>query len=266
MSGSISPPLLDTVARRASIISHLLENPSDKRELVAQLNVSRTTISRAISSLDDAGCVAYRNGNWEVTLLGRLAYRTYEQLAASYDSLAAARPLLLHLSPKTPLDVRLLTGAEIILAEPPAPHVPVARLEDLLEDSRRIEGISSVVLPKYVPLFYHHVVERGVDTDLVLDSKLVEYLRSNYHEELDGGLEADNGTIREIDRTPRFGLVLVDEAVVWFAVYDRNAGLKGAIVNDSQEAVAWAGEVIRSYRGQAERVPAPDGSPVAVSD
>jgi len=102
MSGSISPPLLETIARRACVIQCLLDDRADKRELEAVLDVSRTTVDRAVSSLDDAGCIVYQDGKWEVTLLGKLAYNEYEQLAARYRGLTAAQPLLDHLSPETP--------------------------------------------------------------------------------------------------------------------------------------------------------------------
>jgi predicted transcriptional regulator len=265
MSGSISPPLLETVARRACVIKRLLEGHADKRELEAALDVSRTTVNRAVSSLSDAKCIAYRDGKWDVTLLGQLAYEEYEQLTTRYDGLTAAQPLLLHLPPRTPLDVQVLAGAEILLAEPPAPHAPITQLEDLLNDSEQIKGLSSVVLPRYVPLFHHHIVERGTDTDLVLDAELVEYLWASYPGEMGAVLETDNGMVWWLDQKPPFGLVLIDEEIVWFAVYDEDGGLKGAIVNESDAAVTWATEVFHSYRQQAEQVLVRDGSSVAVS-
>jgi len=265
MSGSISPPLLETIAHRACVIQCLLDDRADKRELEAVLDVSRTTVDRAVSSLDDAGCIVYQDGKWEVTLLGKLAYNEYEQLAARYRGLTAAQPLLDHLSPETPIDVRLPTGAEVLLAEPPAPHAPVTQLEDLLNDSEQIKGLSSVILPTYVPLFYHHIVERGTDTDLVLDTELVEYLWASHPDEIDAVLETDNGIVWCLEQKPPFGFVLIDEEVVWFAVYDEDGGLKGTIVNDSEAAVTWATEVFHSYRQQAERVLVRGGSSVTIS-
>lgn len=265
MSGSISPPLLETVARRACGIKRLLEEPADKRELEAIVDVSRTTVDRTVSRLSDAECIAYRDGKWEVTLLGQLAYEEYEQLAARYGSLTIAQPLLLHLPPETPVDVRLLADAEILLAEPPAPHAPTAQLEDLLQHSDQIEGISSVVLPRYVPLFHHHIVERGTDTDLILDAELVGYLWTSYPDEMGAVLETDNGIVWRLDQKPPFGLVLIDKEVVWFAVYDEDGGLKGTIVNDSDAAVTWATDVVHSYRQQAEQVLVRGGSSAVTS-
>lgn len=266
MSGSISPSLLETVARRACVIKHLMEDRADKRELEATLDVSRTTVDRAVSSLSEVGCIAQRDGKWHVTLFGQLAYEEYEQLTANYEALTAAQPLLSHLPLEAPVDVDLLADAEISLAEPPAPHGLVTQLEDLLEHSDQIRGLSPVALPSYVPLFYHHIVERGVETDLILDSDLVEYLWATHSREMDGVLDTDNGMIWWLEQKPPFGFVLIDAEVVWFAVYDEDGSLKGTLINDTDAAVTWATEAFHSYRQQAERVLLRGGSSVTISE
>jgi len=254
MSGSIAPPLLETVARRAPVIKRLLEENADKRELEEVLNVSRTTIDRAISKLSEAECIVCQDGKWEVTLLGQFAYEEYEKLTTRYKCLNNAQPLLLHLPSETSLDMRVLTGAEISLAEPPAPHVPIARLEDLLEHCEQIRGFSAVVLPRYVSLFQHHIVERETNTDLIFGSDLVEYLWKNYQNEMEMILKTDNGIVQGVNQKLPFGLVLTDDKIVWVAVYDDDGGLKGAIINDSEAAITWATEIYQSYCRQAEQV------------
>ena len=254
MSGTISPPLLETVARRASVIECLLEEPADKRDLESTLDVSRTTVDRAVRRLSDAGCITQQDGRWEVTLLGRLAYEEYEQLTARYDGLTTAQTLLSHLPTRAPIDVRLLVDAEILLAEPPAPHAPTDRLEELLDGSDQIRGLSSVVLPKYIPLFHHQTIERDTNTDLVLESELVEYLWEYHSKKMHAVIESDNGMVWSLDQKLPFGFVLIDGDIVWFAVYDEDGGLKGTVINDSTAAVTWATDMFHSYRQQAEQV------------
>jgi len=254
MSGEIAPALLETVARRSSVIETLLEARADKRELEEALDVSRTTIDRAIDRLGDAGCVCYHDGTWGVTLLGRLAYEEYDRLSERYRSLVAARSLLDQFPSETAIDMRLLTGAEVSVAEPPAPHTPLAELESLLDGCEHVRGLSSVVLPKYISLLYESTVENGVDTTVVFDADLVEYLRTHHAETVSDVLEAEGGAIWQCDQRPPFSFTVVDERVVWFAVYDEAGGLRGSIANDSPGAVAWATEAFRSYRQRAEPV------------
>lgn len=248
----MSPPLLETVSSRSSVIEYLLEDRADKRELEEALDISRTTIDRAIRRLNEIDCITYREGKWEVTLLGELAYQEYVQSATRYVGLAEARPLLRHLPPETPMDARFLADAEISLAEPQAPHGLIAQLDDLFQGSEQIKGFSSVVLPRYVPLLNHHIVERGMDAELILDYDLIEHLCADYPKETIAVFEADNARVWRLDYKSPLGLVLIDEEVVWFAVHDEDGGLKGSIINDNDNAVAWATEVFRSYRQQAD--------------
>lgn len=253
MSGSITPPLLETVARRACVIRVLLENRADKRELEASLDVSRTTINRAVDSLRECGCIVQRDGKWEVTLFGRLAHEEYERLRKRYEALTDAQPLLLQLPIDTSFDCTLV-DSEVLLPELPAPHAPIKRLEELLTNCSQIQGVSPVVLPDFVRLFTEQIVELGIDTELVLQDDLVDYLCVTYPDELDAALEMENATIWRLDQTIPFGLVLIDEKFVWSAVYDEDGGLKGAIVNDTDSAITWGNNVFHRYRKLATQV------------
>lgn len=266
MSRPISPPLLETVARRACVINSLLKESADKRELETVLDVSRTTVNRAISSLTEAGCIVHRDGKWEVTLFGRLAYQEYEQLVARYESISGAQPLLRYLPTETLLDVNLLANADILLSEQPAPHAPITRLGELLQHSRQVIGLSPVVLPKYVQLFYQQIVERGTDTDLLLGGDLVEYLWATYTDEMDAMLGAENGTVWWLKQLPPFGFVLIDEEVLWVAIYGEKGGLKGAIISDTDAAVTWATDMLQAYRQQGEQILIRGEYPISISD
>lgn len=254
MSGSISPPLLETVARRACVINVLLEDQADKRELEDSLDVSRTTVNRAVDSLHECGCIVQRSGEWRVTLLGQLAYQEYERLRQRYEALTDSQSLLRYLPTETSFDICVLVDAEVVLAEHPSPHAPIKRLEALLEDCSHIRGLSPVVLPVFVSLFSEQIAELGTDTELVLKDDLVDYLCVTYPDELNGVLEAENATIWHLDQTIPFGLVLIGERIVWIAIYDEDGGLKGAIVNDTDSAISWATDVFRRYREPATQV------------
>lgn len=266
MSGTISPPLLETVARRAPVIECLLKEPADKRELELVLDVSRTTVDRAVRRLSEAECITQRDGKWEITLLGRLAYEQYKQLTLKYEGLITAQTLLSHLPSGTPFDVRILVDAEILPAEPPAPHMPTDRLEELLDGSNRARGLSSVVLPKFISLFYHHTVEQDTNTNLVLESELVEYLWNAHAQKMCAVIESDSGSVWSLDQSLPFGLVLIDGDIVWIAVYDEDGGLKGAIINDNPATIKWATSMFHSYRQQAEQESVRSQSGVADSE
>lgn len=261
MSGSISPPLLETVARRAPVIEHLLENSADKRDLQAELDVSRTTVSRALDSLEDEGVLVRRGGEWTVTLFGKYVYREYDRLRERFDDASAAKPLLDHFSTDSRLDARALTDADVFVSQQPAPHAPLDRLAELLSDSERVCVISRVVLPKYVQLVHEQAVEQATRTHTVLGREAVAYLWTNYADELDDLLRADHCLTRRTSDAPSFALVVIDETTVWIGVHDESGSLRGAIVNDADSAASWATDLFSEYHRTSEPVPVPKETP-----
>lgn len=254
MRKPIQPPPLDTIARRATILHKILDGYTCKRDLDQTLDVSRSTLDRAVRCLSEEGIVSYQNGECTVTLYGQLALWEYERLETQYETLNEGKSLLLTLNSELSLDPRVLHGADIILAEQPAPHAPIDRLEDLLEQCRSVVGFSPVVLPRFVELFYEHIAERGVETELVLDGDLVEHLWASYASELRDVLDLEHCTINRVEKTPGFRIVSIDDDRIWVGVYDDHGGLEGAVVNANPPALAWADTLLRTYRSRAEQV------------
>ena len=254
MREAIQSPLLSTIARRATILRKILDGYTSKRDLEDVLDVSRSTLDRAIRCLSDEQIITYQSGECVVTLYGQFALREYERLKEHYETLDTAKSLLLTLDPDISLDPRVLHGADIILAEQPAPHAPIDRLEDLLDRCRSVIGLSPVVLPRFVDLFYEHITERGVETELILDGDLVEYLWTAHPSKLRDVLDCEHCTIRWVEEIPEFGVVLIDADRVWISVYDDQGGLHGAIVNENSPALTWASDILSIYRSQAEPV------------
>lgn len=253
MLKQVDPPLLDTIARRASLLKKILDGCTDKRELKQSLDISRSTIDRAVRRLSDEGVVRYQNGECTVTLFGQLALEEYERLKTRYEALDKSKPLLQVLNPDIPLDPRVLDGAHIILSEKPAPHTPINHLDDLLEQCHSIIGFSPVVLPRCVEVLYEHTVERGVETELILDGDLVKYLWTAYQSKLQDVLERENTIVCRIDESSKIGVVVVDNEQVWIGVYD-DGGLEGAIINNDQFTLAWATDMLQTYRSGAEKI------------
>lgn len=253
MSGSIPTDLLEIIAKRARIMEQLRREPADKRKLESLLDVSRTTIDRAIDSLSGEGCIERRDGVWEITLLGRLAFEKYEQLTQQYEGLTYAQPILQHLSTEAPLDVDALVEADIVLAEIPAPHEPINRLGDIVENSEKAKVLAPVFLPKYIDV-YHQLTAQNIDTELILNEDVAEYMWTNHHSDMGNFLQDETFTMWKTGKKLPFGLVLLDMEAVWVGIHDDDGGLKGAIINNTASAVKWAKNVFQRYREQGRRM------------
>lgn len=99
------------------MFEELLDEPLYKRDLVAAVDRSRSTVDRAVRELEDAGLVARVDGGYVATVAGRLAAEEYR---AATDSLAAVEGAMAALAP-LPHDVSvssaLLSGATITTSQ-----------------------------------------------------------------------------------------------------------------------------------------------------
>lgn len=75
-------PLLDTIEvllRRGAVVERLSAQPTPKRELVDGLDVSRSTVDRALREIESVGLAECRDDGVTLTLCGRLAVAEFER-------------------------------------------------------------------------------------------------------------------------------------------------------------------------------------------
>jgi predicted transcriptional regulator len=244
---------MQTVASRAHVIECLLDGVTDKRDLQEQLDVSRTTVDRAFHDLEEIDAVRSSGSDYELTLSGRLAYESYEQLTHKCQSIATATPLLLQLPIGASVDVRVLKEADVSQSKPCAPHEPIRQLEELIERGDHIRAFLPVVLQRYLDLFYDQITESNIEAELILGEDIVEVLSKHYSDEFRAIVQSDACELLTVPEAPPFGLVEVDAQHVWLGVHEEGGGLRGAMYNETEDAVNWGMETYQRFRNRATR-------------
>ncbi|ERJ04651.1 transcriptional regulator-like protein [Halorhabdus tiamatea SARL4B] len=255
MREAIDPPLLNSIARRATLLQEIREENMDKNDLESSLDISRSTIDRAIRHLRNENVLDYQDGKYVLTQYGLLALDAYQNLCEIYKKISEARPLFQTFDPRPPLELSEIYNSDIILSKQHAPHAPIDRLECLLNGCDSIIGFSPVLLPIFQQLFYNHIIDKGVETELVLDDNVVKHLLTSSPSEFQEVLEAKHTDVHKTERTPNYGVIIIDEKWVWVGIYDSHGGLKGAIVNNNYSLLEWATDTIDRFRSQGKRVP-----------
>lgn len=251
MTGPPPCRLMQTVASRARVIECLFDGVTDKRDLQDALDVSRTTIDRAFHDLEEIDVVRSSGSDYELTLSGRLAYQNDEQLSQRYQSIATATPLLLQLPIDAPVGVRLLKDADVSPSKPCAPHEPISQLEELIHHGTHVRAFFPVVLQRYVDLFHDQITETSIEAELILGDDIVDVLSEHYSDEFRAIVRADACELLTVPEAPPFGLVVVDTKHVWMGVHEERGGLRGAIYNETEDAVDWGVETYQQYRNRA---------------
>lgn len=247
---------IDVLVRRTDILGVLRRGPRSKRELVDEVSVSRSTVSRAVRALESFGFVD-RDGEVTLTLQGRLALDAYEEFADAIDALDKAGGVLEALSAETTFDVRLLRGATVVQPGRVSPQRPYVSYQHLVEDAEAVRTFAPVVLEEDVPILRDRIVENGVDVDLTVAPDALEELVSGHADAVEAALDSGHLTVRRATETLAYGLVLVEqpERTVACALVYANNGIAGTIYNDSPDAVRWAEGVYERVRSEARPLP-----------
>jgi tetratricopeptide (TPR) repeat protein len=109
--------VLDVVRRRWSVFEQLLDGPMYKRDLVAAVDRSRSTVDRAVRELDDAGLVERVDGGYVATVAGQLAAEEYRTATDSMAAVEGAMAALEPLPHDAPVSGALLADATISTAD-----------------------------------------------------------------------------------------------------------------------------------------------------
>lgn len=249
--------VIELVGRRYEFLAILENDTYDKRTLEEKLDVSRSTVDRALRELETAALVRRTTGGYDTTLYGRTVVAIYDLLLDYVDYVQRAKSLLAALPSEIEFSVGLVIDAEIIVAEEPALHAPSTRIAELVKRASEIRGLAYAhTSPEAMELFQQQVVEEGTPTEIVFREAMynnfkitspgiVESLISSKHYEPYVAPDVPFGLfLLNIDGSDRVCLV----------VYDDEQNLKGIIVNDTDEAVAWGTRLFERYRADAEPV------------
>jgi len=243
------------LVRRAPLLRLLNDAPKTKPELVAETDVSRSTVDRAVRDMEGAGVVERRNGAVVLTLVGRLALDSYEAFHADIASLADCRALR-DLDADAPIEVRALRECSVVAASPNTPHRCVREWIDRLRTADRVELYGTMVLPQVLDALVDDVVDGSLDVEAYLVPPVIEALVSDFGERAQRALDSDAVSIAEVEGGPSFDLAVFrgsdgsETVCIGFGTH----GLEYLVLNETTEAVAWAHERLAAVRSDAEPI------------
>jgi predicted transcriptional regulator len=253
----------ETVSNRADVLATLEANTSRKPMLVEELDVSRSTVDRAIGELIDAGLAENEEGVYRATRTGRQAIGVYREYADLTDDIATAEAITEALPPAAPFDVTLLEHADIRLAASHAPESALSGAVSMLKEVNTLRGFAPVIKSNYASLLYRELIGRGLDIELIIEDQSRESLATLADEwnELAELLAADEVTILKTDTNLPYALWIMSDRnreAAGVTVHE-SGSIVGTITNDSRDAVQWCRQQYESIRTDAEPLDLLDG-------
>lgn len=248
--------LLDTLFRRRRILGCVRDRPREKRALVEQLDVSRSTVDRGVRDLESLGLVTRDGGTLAATLPGRLCLDFLDDVETDLEALLEAAPLLRSLPSDAPMDRRLFRGADVHPAGGPAPGEPLSHAADLIRSADRFWGLATALTqPRFPQLLYRRVVDENLAARVVFERDLVDEVLAEQVDVL-REMVAEGFRLFSAPAVP-YGLLIGDTTEGFravLAIYDEDRTLEGVVVNDAPGAVAAAARLYQYHRRQAVEI------------
>lgn len=190
--------LIATLNRRWEFIECVMDGTDTKRELMAELDRSSSSVYKKAVELEAVGLL-YRTGStYTPTVLCQLMIQKREEI----ETLWTHREAL-----STPLpdeiDSKFFYDAEIVVPGRYTPGRPIDRLNELTENATRIRGATSVTSQRMMETFHRQVTEEEIKIELVLERDLLTHLRTAYPTRFDEVRSMDTLDILVTDDLPR---------------------------------------------------------------
>lgn len=254
MARADADELIRLLTRREEVLRGVGTAGIDKRALVEQLSVSRSTVDRGIRELESAGLLARSADGYRRTLFGELLLSEYDSFASTADTLCGGRTLLADLPPSFELDPVLLEDATVETASQHAPHHPVTALCSLLDEGRWIQTVFPAVFPQVIDQWLTLCDDEMIRADIVLPDPVVGELVGSHTEPLGQLLDEPCLSLHQVDDGPNYGLVIAESesaATAGVVVMDDRGGARAFIQTDAEAAVSWVRERIHDQLMQS---------------
>jgi len=244
---------VETLCTRHEFLVSLRAGPREKRALVETLDVSRSTVDRAIRELQTEGLVERERRGFRLTAAGELAASFTEGMFSVTADLRAVAEVLGPVPASAPVDGRVVRNATVTEASRATRYEPLTAVDKLLREATRLYGLAPLVTRRRsMEHLAEAVTDRGADAEIVFGESLADQMLPSMDEEI-RSMVREGFTPFSTDDLP-FGLVLgetPDGLRTCVITYTDEGDLRGVITNDAPEATAWAWDVYRSYRRDA---------------
>ncbi len=240
--------ILQLVADRLDVLETVPETPQEKRDLVAALDASRSTVNRAVRKLETAGIVGRTADGYAVTTAGRRVVSRYRTAVSTIEEVFNARSVLMALPRESPIRPALLVGASSEeTTDAPPYHLPSGVYERITSAERVRIYLPVLAAPRLLDCCLQRVVRHDATLELLTTPAAFETLTADFPGPLATMATADGAfstAVAETDTVsaPSFGLVLAETdatTTVSVLVYGDRGTILGALYNENDAAVQW---------------------------
>jgi predicted transcriptional regulator len=245
-----------TLLDRREFVEALREGPKDKRTLVEETDVSRSTVSRAVRELEATRLVERTNGTYRTTAFGDVLAEEFASLLATASFAWDLRDVLDRLpADELGFELSRLADADVTTPTTANPTAPIERVVELKRDATRVRSLAAGRSPGALDAHRQAADAGDHSFESVCSAALVEWLVSDAErrETLAGLLGEPNVAVYVYDGDIEIPVGITDDAA-FFGV-ESEEGAPVALVESTDDRVReWAVETFEAHRRAADEL------------
>ncbi|MFC6965069.1 helix-turn-helix transcriptional regulator [Halocatena marina] len=228
-------------------------NPQSKRDLIDTLDIPRSTLDDIIRELEQKNLIKYQEGKWKTTVFGRCIFNIHDNYINNIDNMINTQPVIQELPFNTPVDRCFLLDSEVFPASSSVPDEVVQVLLESIEPASRIQYFTPVVMAGYLEEFYKYLMKNGHQVEVIFSYDVLSEVYDLYPNRVDNIFANKEITIYQGEMPVEFSLWIADEQQTGIMVYT-DYGIRGAVKNNTNDAIMWAAELFNRIKYNAEPV------------
>lgn len=240
---------------RLAVMRELAERDyTTQRELRDALDASRTTVARALNSLQDRGWIEQATEGYCLTTTGTLIASSVTQLL---DTVATTAELsaFLRYAPTDAINTDLLTTADVTVTTPTDadPYAPARKQTEIVHRADRLRVLLPATDLESTRAVTDAVTEDGLELESVVSPSVAATFETPEFKSLvKEGMSTGRSTVLVSPTELPYYLGLADEEAVQIGVAD-DEGIPRALLETTDARVRqWAEGVYSEYRDAAE--------------
>jgi predicted transcriptional regulator len=237
------------------------EGSASQRTLRDRLEMSRSTLSRSLQTLEDREWVAESNDGYHLSPIGKVIAEEFLDLVERVSVAEDVAPFL-HWFPfgESDLDLAHLADAEVTTITEGDPYAPVRRNLDVLETADDVRAFVPVTNLEGYRVVHEPVLEGSMEIELILTPPVEATVESEEYADLFVPLVESGGLQVQVleDEYPSYYIGLSDGELVQLGITD-DEGVPRALLETTADPVwEWAEKRYETLRDRASVKPLED--------
>lgn len=239
---------------RVRVMEYLAEwGPANQPELRTNLSGSRTTVSRALRSLEDVGWVVSEGNTYRLTHTGSVVADEFAELL---DTIRRTEELSAFLrwfpTDSDPPDFPRATDIEVTVSADANPYAPAKKQAEVLNTVDELRILLPSVDPDATETLAEQVTSRGLRVETVISPELEPIFESDdFAPLIEEMIDTEGYEILVSAEPVPFYLGLAADGLVQIGVEDDEGFPRALLETTDEEVRDWAEDVYRKYREDA---------------